>query len=123
MNSKFLQTLEKGYIRLNWFDYVNRVHLSNDNLSTIITLIDNFKGNKNANELIMFRFEGIPAYVMFTKEEYVEVLEWIKNTLIDREQYEMCKDIIRIMKYIEKKKNDRYKRNIRRLENSEQSNA
>ena len=109
MNSKFLQTLEKGYIRLNWFDYINRVNLSNDNLSAIITLIDNFKANKSATELIMFRFEGIPAYVMFTKNEYLEVLEWIKNTLIDREQYELCKDVVRIIGYIENKKKNVHK--------------
>ena len=119
MNSKVLQTLEKGYIRLDWSEYINRVRLNTEHLNTIVDMINNFKANRSAKELIIFRFQHIPAYVMINKSEYVDILEWIKDKLIEREAYEGCTKIVDLLKYFESKKgNVRYKRNIQGLESS-----
>ena len=117
MNSKVLQTLEKGYIRLDWSEYINRVHLTNEHLNTIIDMINNFKSNRGAKELIIFRFQNIPAYVMIKRNEYTDILLWIKEKLIEREEYEGCQRIMNLISHINKS-NVRYKRNMESLESS-----
>jgi hypothetical protein len=122
MNSKVLQTLEKGYIRLDWSEYINRVYLTTDHLNTIVDMIDNFKSNRGAKELIIFRFQGIPAYVMIKREEYPNILLWIKDKLVEREAYEGCQHIVNLLSHINKS-NVRRKRNMESLEDSRESNA
>ena len=119
MNSKVLQTLEKGYIRLDWSDYINRVRLDNEHLITIVEMIDNFKANRSAKELIIFRFQNIPAYVMIQKSEYGNILEWIKDKFIEREAYEYCTQIIDLLNYFKSKKSyGRLKRDSKSLVDS-----
>ncbi len=122
MNSKVLQTLEKGYIRLDWSEYINRVHLTTEHLYTIVEMINNFKSNRGAKELIIFRFQGIPAYVMIKREEYSKILLWIKDEYIRREEYEGCGIIMNLLSHINKK-NVRPKRNMESLETGRESNA
>jgi hypothetical protein len=111
MNSKVLQTLEKGYIRFDWSEYINRVHLHTEHLITIVEMINNFKANRGAKELIIFRFQGIPAYVMIEKMDYPLILEWIKTEFIERECYENCPMVVDLINYFKTKKNARLKRN------------
>lgn len=118
MNSKVLQTLEKGYIRFDWSEYIHRVYLTTDHLNTIIDMINNFKANRGAKELVIFRFKDIPAYVMIEKEQYPNILEWIKDELVRREEYEMCKTIMDLLKYFKNKENVRLKRNSKSLVDS-----
>jgi hypothetical protein len=118
MNSKVLKTLEKGYIRLDWSNYINRVNLTSDHLHTIVDMINNFKSNRGAKELIIFRFQGIPAYVMIKRDEYVNILLWIKDKLVEREEYEECQRIVDLISHINKR-NVRHKRNMESLESGE----
>jgi hypothetical protein len=100
MNLTALQKLEKGYIKLDWKDYINRVELTKDHMETIIDMIDVFKSNKRAKELVVFRFQGIPAYITIKREEYKEILDWMYNKMLDKEFFENCKRINDLMKII-----------------------
>lgn len=118
MNSKVLQTLEKGYIRFDWVEYINRVHLTTEHLTTIVGMINNFKSNRGAKELVIFRFKDIPAYVMIEKPQYPKILEWIKDELVRREEYEVCQSIMHLLDYFNTKQNARLKRNSKSVVDS-----
>jgi len=51
-------------------------------METIIDMIDVFKFNKNTEELVIFRFEGIPAYITIPKAEYKDLLDWMYERMI-----------------------------------------
>ena len=100
MNLTALQKLERNYIQLDWKDYINRVELTKDHMETIIDMIDVFKHNKGANELVIFRFEGIPAYITIKRDEYVELLDWIYNKMLHNEFFENCKRVKDLIKLL-----------------------
>ena len=100
MNLTALQKLEKSYIKLDWKEYINRVELTKDHMETIIDMIDVFKSNKRAKELVVFRFQGIPAYVTIKREEFVEILDWMYEQMIKKEFFENCKRIKDLIKFI-----------------------
>lgn len=98
MNLSVLNTLERGYVKLHWYDYIERVHLTVEHLETIVEMIDNFKSNKSAQELIVFRFENIPAYITIKKSEYSHLLNWIHERALILEVYSLCKKIMDVKK-------------------------
>lgn len=93
MNIKALQKLEKNYIQLDWKDYINRVELTTEHMETIIDMIDVFKSNKSADEIVIFRFDGIPAYITIKRTEYKELLDWMYDKMLWYEFFENCKRI------------------------------
>ena len=100
MNSTKLSKLEKGYIQLDWKEYINRVELTKDHMETIIDMIDVFKNNKSAKELVVFRFQGIPAYITIKREEFKELLDWMYKHMLNNEFFENCKRINDLMKLL-----------------------
>jgi hypothetical protein len=100
MNIKALQKLEKGYIQLDWKEYIDRVELTKDHMETIVDMIDVFKNNKSAKELVVFRFEGIPVYITIKREEYKDILDWIYDKMLIYEFFENCKRIKDLIKVI-----------------------
>jgi hypothetical protein len=100
MNITALQKLEKGYIQLNWKNYIHKIELSREHMETIIDLIDVFKFNKNTEELVIFRFEGIPAYITIPRTEYKELLDWMYEKMIRYEFFENCKRIDDLIKVL-----------------------
>jgi hypothetical protein len=100
MNISALQKLEKGYIKLDWKSYIYKIELSKEHMETIIDLIDVFKFNKNTKELVIFRFEGIPAYITIPRTEYKELLDWMHETMIRYEFFENCKRINDLIKVL-----------------------
>jgi hypothetical protein len=64
----------------------------------IIDLIEVFKKIKGTKELVVFRFEGVPAYVTVKKEEYSSILDWIHQRMLDFEIFEQCKRIDDLIK-------------------------
>ena len=94
MNISVLEKLEKGWVKLNWLDHIHKVHI--DDLETIVDLIDNFKTNKGAKELVLFKFKGLPIYVTIVRYDYVQLLDLIYDKFIEKEMYESCKRIINI---------------------------
>jgi hypothetical protein len=98
MNLSVLNTLERGYVKLHWHEYIERVQLTIEHLETIVDMINNFKSNKSAKELVVFRFQNIPAYITIKKSEYIDILNWIHKRALTLEIYELCKKIIDIKK-------------------------
>lgn len=93
MNIKALDKLEKGYVKWDWKDYIHRSNLTVSDLELIIDKIDNFKSNKSAKELVLFKLKNQPIYITVVKGEYSELLEWIKVRLVQTEDYELCSRI------------------------------
>ena len=100
MNISALQKLEKGYIKLHWKSYIHKIELSREHMETIIDMIDVFKFNKKTNELVIFIFEGIPAYITIPKEEYKELLDWMYEKMIQYEFFENCQRINDLIKVL-----------------------
>ncbi len=98
MNLSVLNTLERGYVKLHWYDYIERVQLTLEHLETIVDMIDNFKFSKSAQELVIFRFENIPAYITINKSEYTHILSWIYERALILEVYELCKKVMDVKK-------------------------
>jgi hypothetical protein len=96
MNITVLKKIESGWINLNWKEYIDKVKLSNDDIDTLIGVIDAFKGNKRAIELAVVKYRHLPAYITVKRDEYIDFLDWIYNQLIEREMYETCKKLIEI---------------------------
>lgn len=96
MNIKVLDKLESGWIKLNWREYIDSVKLSHTDLETLVDLVDNFKGNRSAKEIVLFRYKYLPAYITIVRSEYPKLLDWVYKRFIDKEYYESCKRIIDI---------------------------
>jgi len=100
MNASSLSKLEKGYIQLDWKEYINRVELTKSHMETIIDIVDMFKDNKKANEIVIFRFQNIPAYITIKREEFVELLDWMHQKMLHNEFFENCKRINDLLKLL-----------------------
>lgn len=96
MNIKVLEKLESGWIKYDWRDCIDSIKLNMKDLETIIDLIDNFKSNRSAKELVLFRYKFLPAYITIEKGEYSDLLDWVYGKFIEREAYESCKRILDI---------------------------
>ena len=100
MNASSLSKLEKGYIQLDWKEYINRIDLTKTHMETIIDMVDVFKHNKKANEIVIFRFEGIPAYIIIKREEFADLLDWMHQKMLHNEFFENCKRINDLLKLL-----------------------
>jgi hypothetical protein len=98
MNAKVLSSLERSYIQLDWKEYISKIEMNAEQMVKIIDLIEVFKKIKGTKELVVFRFEGVPAYVTVKKEEYSSILDWIHQRMLDFEIFEQCKRIDDLIK-------------------------
>ena len=96
MNITVLNKLESGWVKLNWSEWIDRIALSDKDLESMIDMIDNFKRNRRARELVLCKFKYMPAYVTVERNEYGALLDKICGILISRELYEGCQRIIEI---------------------------
>lgn len=98
MNVSALNKLEKGYIKLDWKSYLKMDIFPIKELLKITHLIDSFKANRKADEIVLFKFKNLKSvYVTIYKSEYVIILEQIKNRLINLEMYEECSNVQKII--------------------------
>lgn len=95
MNIKVLDKIESGYVKLDWKDHIHKVSVKD--LEKILDTIDNFKGNKSAKEIILFRFKKIKAYVTIKRDEYKPLMNYIYSKFIELEMYENCKKTLLII--------------------------
>ena len=100
MNPSSLHPIETPYIQLDWKDYINRINLTVEQLNTIIDMMDVFKNKKDLNELVIIRFEKIPAYITIKRNEYGEMLDWMYEFMISNEYFEYCKRIKDLIKEV-----------------------
>ena len=98
MITSVLKKIESGWIRLNWSDYIDRLNLSQSDLETIIDLINNFKRNRKAKDIVICKYRFLPAYICVEKSEFNRLLDWINRKAISNEWYETCQRIMVIKK-------------------------
>ena len=98
MITSVLKKIESGWIRLDWSEYIDRLVLSVDDMETIVDLIDNFKKNRKAKDIVICKYRFLPAYVCVEKREFGKLLDWICTESIRRESYETCQRIMEIKK-------------------------
>ncbi len=96
MNIKVLEKLESGWIKYDWRNCIDSINLNMKDLETIVDLIDNFKANRSAKELVLFRYKFLPAYITVERVDYSDLLNWVYEKFIEREVYESCKRILDI---------------------------
>lgn len=91
-----LDKIESGWIRLDWRDWLVRYKLDTDQLETILDIVDNFKRNRRAKDIVICRVDRIPAYVCAYRGDWRELLDWICDRAAEREDYEVCQRILGI---------------------------
>ena len=102
MNIKALNKIEKGYVKYDWSEVINKIKFTYEDLETITDMVDNFKANKSAKELVICRYKHLSAaYVTIQSKDYSKLLDWLYNKFIHLEIYESCERILFIKKYIE----------------------
>jgi hypothetical protein len=98
MNIKALNKIEKGYVKYDWSDVINKIKFTYEDLETITDMVDNFKANKSAKELVICRYKHLSAYVTIKSKDYSKLLDWLYNKFIQLEIYESCERILFIKK-------------------------
>lgn len=93
MNVKVLDKLEKSYVKLDWSEVIQNLKLSVKDMEGIVDVVNTFKKNKSAKEIVICKYKNFPFYVTTRKEEFWDLLEYIKTKFISLELYEQCKVI------------------------------
>ena len=102
MNVTILNKLERGWIRMNWKSAISRNKLSTEQLEALVDKVDNFKSNRSAKEIILYKYKVIPIYVTIYREEYPQLLEYLLNRFVEMEQYEICSRIVKLQTKLKK---------------------
>lgn len=90
MNVSALHKLEKGWITLDWSKYLNRVNLSQKNLSELVDKLDNWKSNKRCNEIVLVKYKTMPVYITLKRTDFSSMSKWLMVKLTKLEMYEEC---------------------------------
>lgn len=98
MITSVLKKIESGWIRLDWADYINLIRLTTNELETIVDLINNFKRNRKAKDIVICKYRYLPVYICVVKKSFPDLLNWIYTESIRRESYETCQRIMEIKK-------------------------
>lgn len=93
MNVKALEKIEAAWIKYDWTVLKRYDTIPYESLLSIIDTIERFYKNKSAKELVLMKFSGIPAYVVISKDEYVEILDWLTEKFVELEMFETCAKI------------------------------
>jgi hypothetical protein len=102
MNVTILNKLERGWIRMNWKSAIRRNNLSSEQLEALVDKVDNFKSNRSAKEIILYKYKVVPIYVTIFREEYPQLLEYLLSKFIEIEKYEICSRIVKLQTKIKK---------------------
>ena len=90
MNVSVLHTLEKGWVSLDWKEYLKRKDLASLNLSELVDVLDNWKSNRACKEIVLFKYKTIPAYITIKRTDFKLLAKWLMNELAILEMYEDC---------------------------------
>ena len=102
MNVTILDKLERGWIRMNWKSAIRRNKLSAENLEALVDKVDNFKSNRSAKEIILYKYKVLPIYVTIYREEYPQLLKYLLSKFIEIEKYEVCSRIVKLQTKLKK---------------------
>lgn len=90
MNIKALNKLESAWVKLDWYEWLSDRNLTDTELISLIDIVDVFKSNRQAKEIVLAKLKSLPAYVCVRREEYPDLLDWICSRCIESELYEYC---------------------------------
>ena len=63
MNITALEKLEKGFIKLDWSTQLDKLNLSEKNLSEFVDKLNNWKSNRRCKEIILAKYKHLPVYI------------------------------------------------------------
>ena len=96
MNVTILNKLERGWVRMSWKSAIHRNKLSAEQLEALVDKVDNFKSNRSAKEIILYKYKVVPIYVTIYREEYPQLLEYLLSRFVKIEKYEVCSRIVKL---------------------------
>ena len=96
MNFTILNKLERGWVRMSWKSAIRKNKLSSEELESLIDKVDNFKSNRAAKEIILYKYKVLPIYVTIYREEYPQLLEYLLSKFVKIERYEVCSRIAKL---------------------------
>ena len=96
MNVTILNKLEKGWVRMSWKSAIRKNKLSSEELESLIDKVDNFKSNRSAKEIILYKYKVLPIYVTIYREEYPQLLEYLLSKFVKIERYELCIRVVKL---------------------------
>lgn len=102
MNVTILNKLERGWVRMSWKSAIRRNKLSVEDLEALIDKVDNFKSNRSAKEIILYKYKVLPIYVTIYREEYPQLLEYLLSRFVEIEKYEVCSRILKLQTKLKK---------------------
>lgn len=102
MNVTILNKLERGWVRMSWKSAIRRNTLSAENLEALVDKVDNFKSNRSAKEIILYKYKVLPIYVTIYREEYPQLLKYLLSKFIEIEKYEVCSRIVKLQTKLKK---------------------
>mgnify|MGYP000008430042 CR=1 FL=1 len=102
MNVTILNKLERGWIRMNWKSAIRRNKLSAEQLEALVDKVDNFKSNRSAKEIILYKYKVLPIYVTIYREEYPQLLEYLLSRFVEIEKYEIRGRIVKLQTKLKK---------------------
>jgi hypothetical protein len=90
MNITALEKLEKGWVTLDWKTHLDRMKLSESNLSELVDKLNNWKSNRKCKEVVLLKYKNLPAYVTLKREDFSKMGKWLMGKLTKLELYEEC---------------------------------
>jgi len=96
MNVTILNKLERGWIRMSWKSAIRRNKLSSEQLEALVDKVDNFKSNRSAKEIILYKYKVVPIYITIYRKEYPQLLEYLLSKFIELERYESCSRVSKL---------------------------
>ena len=90
MNITALEKLEKGWVTLDWRTHLDRMKLSETNLTELVDKLNNWKSNRRCKEIVLIKYKHLPAYVTLPRKDFKSMGEWLMNRLTTLELYEEC---------------------------------
>ena len=102
MNVTILNKLERGWIRMNWKSAIRKNKLSAEQLEALVDKVDNFKSNRSAKEIILYKYKVLPIYVTIFREDYPKLLEYLLSKFVEIEKYEVCSRIVKLQTKLKK---------------------
>jgi|Laugresu1bdmlbdd_1035124.scaffolds.fasta_scaffold231152_1 hypothetical protein len=91
MNVKVLDKIEKSYVKLDWLEVIDTLKLTVKDMDNMVDILNTFKKNKSAKEIVICKYKNFPFYVTIKKQEFSDLLDFIEKKFINLELYEKCK--------------------------------
>jgi len=97
MNVKAIAKRERLVATIDWKDGLRDMPLTHIRLWDIADIVMTYWNKKSVKEIAVAKYFGLQLYFSVKREEYRNILEWIKSKLEEGEHYEWCGRIQRTL--------------------------